>query len=99
VKRVWVADLVLAVFLPFLALPALNAVVSSFKPPDPYENPYFVWVELTAFHAPLVGSFLVAAAWSYWRPSQALLAQLVPAAGFALVAGVVLHFVATLPDS
>jgi hypothetical protein len=90
----WIADLILAVLLPYVVLPALGGIELG----DPYENPYFLAID-PIWCAAVAGSFVVAAAWSYRRPSQALEAQLVPAAALALAAGVVIWLFATLPDA
>ncbi len=93
-RRLWLADLVLAILLPTFLLPAVAAAVSSLAEPDPYEDQHFIWID-PLWDAPLVASFLVAAAWSYLRPSQALRAQLVPAATLLVAAVVVASLFAT----
>ena len=96
-KRLWVADLLLAVLLPLFGLTAFAALVSSIAP-EPYEHQYFVSIEPIGY-APLVLSFLLAAAWSYRRPSQALWAQLVPIATLAATGGLVAYLFAAFPAS
>jgi hypothetical protein len=95
-NRAWVADLVLAALVPVLGPPALDAIASGLANSDPYQSPYYIVVGPT-WYLPLAASFVLAAAWCYWRPSHALVAQLLPAATLSLGALFAVRLITTLP--